>query len=99
MFNNKCLLEGSCSLKFNAMQASKWKRTHVPSPQQSDGHDGPGVDCGVFAMLAMKMMYASRPLEYTQEQVTSFYRAVCTMECASLKLWDLGNETADSELL
>ena len=71
------------------MQASEWKKTLLPSPQQGDGHGGPGVDCGVFAMLAMKMMYTSRPLDYTQEQVTSFYRAVCTMECASLQLWGM----------
>eukprot|EP00892_Ulva_mutabilis_P007754 jgi/Ulvmu1/5350/UM022_0144.1 len=68
------------------LQACNWRRTHLQSPQQSDGQGGPGLDCGVFTMMAMKRMYTHRGLDYDQHQVTSIHRAVCALECASLTL-------------
>ena len=39
--------------------------------------------------MAMKRIYAGRELDYNQDQVTKLYRALCTLECAALKLHDL----------
>lgn len=71
------------------VQASEWRKVLRSSPQQSGDDGSCGVDCGVFLMMAMKRVYADRELDYNQIQVRKLFRAMCTLECASLQLFDM----------
>eukprot|EP00892_Ulva_mutabilis_P000472 jgi/Ulvmu1/10425/UM062_0021.1 len=67
------------------LQEDRWTIELCPpgSPKQTNGHD-----CGVFCMMAMRRISVAKPLHYDQPSVTNVFRALCTLECATLQLCD-----------
>lgn len=45
-----------------------------------------GHDCGVFAMMCCNYVSADRDFDYSQDEVHSFFRKMCCLECYCKRL-------------
>jgi Ulp1 family protease len=65
------------------VQTKNWERLFNPqgTPRQLNGHD-----CGVFAMMCCNYISADREFDYSQNEIHSFFRKMCCLECYCMRL-------------